>query len=78
MSRPHSEKRASGVKIEVNGEAREVADGLTVEELVRELGLRPEIVAVERNRELVTRSRRSTTRLASGDRIEVVTLVGGG
>lgn len=66
------------MKIEVNGEAREVADGLTVEELVRELGLRPEIVAVERNRELVTRSHRGTTRLAPGDRIEVVTLVGGG
>ncbi len=66
------------MKIEVNGEAREVADGVTVEDLVRELGLRPELVAVERNRELVTRTRRSVTRLESGDRIEVVTLVGGG
>jgi thiamine biosynthesis protein ThiS len=66
------------VKIEVNGEAREVADGVTVEDLVRELGLRPEIVAVERNRELVTRTRRSVTRLEAGDRVEVVTLVGGG
>lgn len=66
------------MKIEVNGEAREVADGLTVEALLSELGMRPEIVAVELNRELVTRTRRASTRLAAGDRIEVVTLVGGG
>lgn len=76
MSRPSAGR--ADVKIEVNGESREVADGLTVEGLVAELGLRPEIVAVERNRELVARARRGATRLEPGDRIEVVTLVGGG
>lgn len=66
------------MRIEVNGEVREAADGLTVDELVRELGLRPDVVAVELNRELVPRARRSQTKLAPDDRIEVVTLVGGG
>lgn len=66
------------VQIEVNGTSREVADGLTVEELVRELGLRPEVVAVELNRELVSRARRASATLAPGDEVELVTLVGGG
>lgn len=69
-----------GAKIEVrvNGGARELEAGATVADLVRELGLRPELVAVERNEALVPRAVRETTRLASGDRLEVVTLVGGG
>jgi thiazole synthase len=46
--------------------------------LLRELGVRPEFVAVEVNRGLVTRSRHDETRLAAGDVLEVVTLVGGG
>ena len=66
------------VKVQVNGETRELADGTSVVRLLDELGLRPEIVAVEVNRELVTRARRATTELKDGDRVELVTLVGGG
>ena len=66
------------MQIELNGEAREVAEGTTVAELVAALGLRPEVVAVELNRGLVRRDRRGDVRLAPGDRVEVVTLVGGG
>ena len=66
------------VKGQVNGETRELADGTSVARLLDELGLRPEIVAVEVNRELVTRARRATTELKDGDRVELVTLVGGG
>ena len=44
------------MRIQVNGEAREVADGATVAALLAELGLRTEQVAVERNRELVRRA----------------------
>ncbi len=66
------------MKIELNGEARELRPGTTVAELVRALGLRPEQVAVERNRSLVPRSEHERTALAEGDRLEVVTLVGGG
>lgn len=66
------------MRIRVNGAEREVEDGTTVEALVRELGLRPELVAVERNERLVARERRALEALAPGDRVELVTLVGGG
>ncbi|MBK7874748.1 MAG: sulfur carrier protein ThiS [Planctomycetes bacterium] len=66
------------VKVLVNGETRELAPGTSVARLIEELGLRPEIVAVEVNRELVTRARRASTELEDGDRVELVTLVGGG
>jgi thiamine biosynthesis protein ThiS len=66
------------IQIEVNGEKRQVPDGTTVGELVESLGLRPEVVAVERNQSLVRRPERGTTRLEPGDRVELVTLVGGG
>ncbi len=72
------EGQAATVRIEVNGEVREIADGLSVEVLVRELGLPADVVAVEVNRALVSRARRAQTLLAPGDRVEVVTLVGGG
>ena len=62
----------------VNGEARSVADGLTLAQLLRELGLERNPVAVELNRLVVPRDRHGDTRLAEGDRLEIVTLVGGG
>ena len=62
----------------VNGEARSVADGLTLAQLLRELGLERNPVAVELNRLVVPRDRHGETRLAEGDRLEIVTLVGGG
>ncbi len=66
------------IQIEVNGAARTVPQGSTVAELLEALGLRPELVAVERNAQLVRRSERAATPLAAGDRVELVTLVGGG
>ncbi len=66
------------IQIEVNGVARTVPQGSTLAELLESLGLRPELVAVERNAQLVRRSERGTTPLAAGDRVELVTLVGGG
>ena len=50
----------------------------TVADLVRELALEGKRVAVERNGEIVPRSRHTMTTLAAGDRIEVVAAVGGG
>jgi sulfur carrier protein len=64
--------------IRLNGEPRTVAPRTTVDGLVRELGLRPEVVAVELNERLVARDLRPSTVLHEGDRLEVVTLVGGG
>jgi sulfur carrier protein len=66
------------IQIEVNGAAKSVPEGTTVAQLLESLGLRPEVVAVERNTQLVRRSERGATRLAAGDRVELVTLVGGG
>jgi len=66
------------IQIEVNGAAQLVPQGTTVAQLVESLGLRPEVVAVERNTQLVRRSERGTTELQAGDRLELVTLVGGG
>jgi thiazole synthase len=66
------------VIITLNGEKREVPEALTVTGLLRHLGVKPEQVAIEVNRALVPRGRHLETRLAAGDELEVVTLVGGG
>ena len=66
------------MKLTVNGEAREAAPGTTVLGLLEELGLRPEIVAVEINGELAPRAGHGTRALCEGDVVEFVTLVGGG
>jgi sulfur carrier protein len=55
-----------------------VNQGTTVATLIGELGLAGKPVAVERNREVVPRALHASTVLAEGDRIEVVTFVGGG
>ena len=66
------------IRIELNGASRDVRVGATVAEVVADLGLRPEVVAVEVNRTLVKRSEREGRALTDGDAVEVVTLVGGG
>jgi thiazole synthase len=66
------------VIITLNGEKHEVPETLTVSGLLRHLGVKPEHVAIEVNRDLVPRARHGETLLASGDVLEVVTLVGGG
>ena len=67
-----------GVQITVNGNEREVAGGTSIAALLAELELPPPQVAVEVNLELIPRGRHAEHRLADGDRLEVVTLVGGG
>ena len=66
------------IEITVNGEARRVAAGATVADLLGALGLAPERVAVELNLSILPRAAWAATRLASGDRVEVVHFVGGG
>jgi len=66
------------MRIEVNGQPREVADGATVATLLEELSVALPQVAVELNLEVVPRARHAQTVLHDGDRLEVVTLVGGG
>jgi sulfur carrier protein len=66
------------IEITINGESRSVAAGTTVAALLVQLGKQPRYLAVERNQELVPRSRHAECVLLSEDRIEIVTLVGGG
>jgi len=66
------------IEIHVNGQPRAVAAGSTVAMLLQTLELDPRTLAVERNLELVPRGLHAATPLAAGDRLEVVTLVGGG
>jgi len=62
----------------LNGLATDVADAHTVAELVARLGLAGKRIAVEKNGEIVPRSRYPETRLAEGDQLEIVVAVGGG
>jgi sulfur carrier protein len=66
------------ITISVNGEDRPASAGATVTELLRELGLNSGRVAIERNREILPRPKWSETRVAPGDRYEIVQFVGGG
>ncbi len=66
------------IDVVINGKPRAVSPGTTVAGLIGELGLTGKPVAVERNREVVPRAQHASTVLASGDRLEVVTFVGGG
>jgi thiamine biosynthesis protein ThiS len=66
------------LRVTVNGELRAVPSPSTVADLVALLGLKPEHVAVERNKQLVRRAQHATTALCDGDQIEVVTFFGGG
>lgn len=66
------------MRVTVNGDVREVPEGLTVRGLVVHLGLGDGPVAVERNRDVVPRAVHATTALVEGDVFEIVHFVGGG
>ena len=64
--------------ISLNGVSRTLPDAATVADLLAELKLDSRTLAVERNLALVPRRRHAEERLEEGDRVEIVTLVGGG
>jgi sulfur carrier protein len=66
------------LKVVVNGENREVEPGTTVLGLLQALQIGSGPVAVEVNSSVVRQAQHGDYRLSSGDRIEIVTLVGGG
>ena len=66
------------MRIELNGAPKDLDGTPTVADLVRHLGLERAACAVEVNARLVRKSEHATHALAQGDRVEVVTLVGGG
>jgi sulfur carrier protein len=64
--------------IKVNGEPRRVPGGISIAEMLSELGLDPLRVAVERNLAIVPRSALGETTVEDGDHYEIVHFVGGG
>ena len=66
------------MKLQVNGEERDLPAALTLSALLEQLGMRADRVAVELNREIVARERWPATELREGDRLEIVHFVGGG
>ena len=66
------------MKVHVNGEPRDLDEASTLATLLQELDTTPQRVAIEVNRELVTRKDYGQTHLNDGGNIEIVTFVGGG
>lgn len=66
------------MQVYVNGDARQLKDGLTVAELVDDLGFTGRRIAVEINLEIVPRSQHAEHHIQDGDRVEVVQAIGGG
>jgi thiamine biosynthesis protein ThiS len=68
----------AGIQVSVNGEALRLPSGSTVADVLRQLSLDRARVAVEHNLRVVPRAEHATLRLNHGDRLEIVTFVGGG
>ena len=66
------------MRIEVNGEVREVPSGLDLQSLLEHLSLPQQRIAVELDREVVRRSDWAKTLVRDGSRLEIVHFVGGG
>jgi len=66
------------VRVYVNGKDTEVADQLTVAELVAEKGLNSDRVVVERNMVILPKEEWPRVRLAAEDKLEIIAFVGGG
>jgi thiamine biosynthesis protein ThiS len=66
------------MRITLNGEPREVASNLSVMSLLQDLNLQPDRVAVEINLNILDRSLFPSRILAEGDRIEIISFIGGG
>ena len=62
----------------INGEDRQFDSVLTIAALLERLGMKPDRVAVELNRELLPRERWTATQLTDDDKLEIVHFVGGG
>jgi len=69
---------AEPIALQVNGESRQATAGLSLQQLLVELGYEPRLVVVEFNGAIVPRAQWPDQPVADGDRLEVVTIVGGG
>ncbi|MEL6440270.1 MAG: sulfur carrier protein ThiS [Cyanobacteria bacterium J06621_8] len=66
------------IEIKVNGEPHTCTAATALPQLLIKLGLNPRLIAVEYNGEILHRQYWDTTQMQSGDRLEIVTIVGGG
>ena len=66
------------MKLQVNGEPMDVAEGTTAAQLVEQHKLKPELVVVELNRNILKRDQLVSTVLQEADQVEIVHFVGGG
>ncbi len=66
------------MQVRINGELREIPDGLTVAGLLAHLGVKAQRVAVEVNELVVTKDRYEAQAIGPGDAVEIVAFVGGG
>lgn len=66
------------MKLIINGQERSFEVGINVSQLIEQLNIKSEKVAIERNLEIVPRANYSETQLSDGDKIEIVQFIGGG
>jgi sulfur carrier protein len=66
------------MKLQINGEERDLPENLNIIDLLEQIGMKADRVAVELNHEIVSREQWAATHLKDGDRLEVVHFVGGG
>ncbi|MEO0925511.1 MAG: sulfur carrier protein ThiS [Cyanobacteria bacterium J06643_13] len=69
---------ANKITIQVNGESHTCNPQIALPEFLVELGLNPRLIAIEYNGEILHRQYWTETPIQSGDRLEIVTIVGGG
>jgi len=67
-----------GLKLLINGELKELGDGISLEELIKRLGVRKETVVAEVNRRIIQTGQHADCKLTEGDQVELIQFVGGG
>jgi len=78
MSESVGDRPTESIALQVNGEPRDCPIETRLPDFLTQLGLNPRLVAVEYNGEILHRQFWDTTQLQAGDRLEIVTIVGGG
>lgn len=69
---------AEGIQIRLNGESKVVSSDFSLQDLLNQLDLNPQRVAVAKNLEVIVRSELAQTKLQENDEIEIFHAVGGG
>lgn len=69
---------SDSITLQVNGESQSCSPQTLLPQLLEQLGLNPRLIAVEYNGEILHRQFWAETLMQEGDKIEIVTIVGGG